>query len=175
MAVDPVRAVGPLPRDPILRRALEVSPTDSFFVPFPPALARWQTTSPTDYTKFLAGSQYREGGLGGPFVVLPAGVPDNAAGKGRVEALVAALAAFLHPTRVEARFVRALSPVMLRMFPTSHSDEGYGCECRRKYRLSLRGAPGVVVHSCAGSKCRWSICLMQLRETCRAMQGLAFV
>ena len=68
MAVDPVRAVGPLPRDPILRRALEVSPTDSFFVPFPPALARWQTTSPTDYTKFLAGSQYREGGLGGDAV-----------------------------------------------------------------------------------------------------------
>ena len=134
MMVDPVRAVGPLPRDIHLRRALVVSDGDEFFDAFPASLARWQSVSPQDFSNFVASSPHRDGGAAGRVVLVPAGVGESGPRAAEVRAMVSALSAFLHPMRVEAVWLRALAPANVRMFPTIKSTDGrcgrLGKRCR---------------------------------------------
>lgn len=166
--VDPVRAVGPLPRDIHLRRALVVSDGDEFFDSFPASLARWQSVSPQDFSNFVASSPYREGGAPGRVVLIPAGVSETGARAAEVKAMVSSLGAFLHPMPVEAVWLRALGPANVRMFPTTKSADG---RCAESATPPLGACGHTLTHRARGVKCVVSTLRQQVATASGAPGG----
>lgn len=59
MDLDAHKAVGVLPRDPVLRRCLQVSSGDSFFQAYPVSYSRWHRGAPQSYPAFAKSSPFR--------------------------------------------------------------------------------------------------------------------
>ena len=87
------RAVGVLPREPHLRRALQIDADETFFAAAPQGL---RCAPPQVFAGFLRESPFREG-CPGSVLVAPMGLPDDA----RTQSLLRSLRAYLPALAVE--------------------------------------------------------------------------